>query len=406
MQVWLSDGNLLVLKGGSTVNREGFDDVWEPLDDYQAPYREPKLPPPDFVPVEHGVGVPLEPEWDEDSGLDSEKKNLARQNALEEQKEKEAFEQELLRNHPGFFFGKDVGTNLLGPNNKNQIEDRTTGLLFRGKEISSGERATSSKDDLNSRRLFLTSDDLERHITRIENFNAARHVEVARKSRENNAKRNDGDNDEFFYATASPDSYSYAYATTTPKPITAAFGAVIKTVSVSPTVSPNYVVTTHRSAYGQQEMAKKTSSRPATNLAPKWSLSQGQRSHRQKSKSAADENSNKFAYVRELKTKPQSSSWQQQQQHYPVIGIRNYGGNYFGSHNDSNDIVGEVPEDEILKKNDHERSLDGKKRKQQEQKRLNNPFKAGYVRWKHCSTVHSYAIAKSTQALLIIFFKM
>ena len=28
----------------------------------QAPYREPRLPPPDFIPEEHGVGVPLPPE--------------------------------------------------------------------------------------------------------------------------------------------------------------------------------------------------------------------------------------------------------------------------------------------------------------------------------------------------------
>ena len=32
----------------------------------QAPYREPKLPPPDFVPTEHGVGVPLPPEEEDE----------------------------------------------------------------------------------------------------------------------------------------------------------------------------------------------------------------------------------------------------------------------------------------------------------------------------------------------------
>ena len=37
--IWLSDGNLLVLKGGTTSSEDGFDDPWPPLDDYQAPYR-------------------------------------------------------------------------------------------------------------------------------------------------------------------------------------------------------------------------------------------------------------------------------------------------------------------------------------------------------------------------------
>ncbi|XP_059079170.1 uncharacterized protein LOC131877503 [Tigriopus californicus] len=71
--VWLSEGNLLVLKGGLTRDRNGYDDPWEPLDDYQAPYKEPKLPPPDFIPVEYGVGVPLpnEDEYGPDvQGLD------------------------------------------------------------------------------------------------------------------------------------------------------------------------------------------------------------------------------------------------------------------------------------------------------------------------------------------------
>ena len=61
-EVWLSDGDLLVLKGGATPNRKGFDNPWTPLDDYVAPYREPKLPPPDFIPSDTGVGVSLPPE--------------------------------------------------------------------------------------------------------------------------------------------------------------------------------------------------------------------------------------------------------------------------------------------------------------------------------------------------------
>ena len=61
-QVWLADDNLLVLKGGSTLDRSGFDDPWKPLDDFQAPYREPVLPPPDFDPdsLEIGVGVDID----------------------------------------------------------------------------------------------------------------------------------------------------------------------------------------------------------------------------------------------------------------------------------------------------------------------------------------------------------
>jgi len=61
-EVWLSDGDLLVLKGGATPNRKGYDAPWKPLDDYIAPYREPKLPPPDFIPSDTGVGVALPPE--------------------------------------------------------------------------------------------------------------------------------------------------------------------------------------------------------------------------------------------------------------------------------------------------------------------------------------------------------
>jgi len=61
-EVWLSDDSLLVLKGGSTPNRDGFDNPWRPIDDFEAPYREPVLPPPDFDPdtLDIGVGVPIE----------------------------------------------------------------------------------------------------------------------------------------------------------------------------------------------------------------------------------------------------------------------------------------------------------------------------------------------------------
>ena len=58
----MSDDSLLVLKGGSTPNRDGFDNPWRPIDDFEAPYREPVLPPPDFDPdtLDIGVGVPIE----------------------------------------------------------------------------------------------------------------------------------------------------------------------------------------------------------------------------------------------------------------------------------------------------------------------------------------------------------
>ena len=61
-QVWLADNSLLVLKGGGTPDWESFDNPWQPIDDFQAPYRQPVLPPPDFDPdtLDIGVGVPIE----------------------------------------------------------------------------------------------------------------------------------------------------------------------------------------------------------------------------------------------------------------------------------------------------------------------------------------------------------
>lgn len=58
-EVWLSEGKLLVLKGGSTPDRDGFDNPWKPIDSYEAPYREPVLPPPDFDPDSIEVRVAL-----------------------------------------------------------------------------------------------------------------------------------------------------------------------------------------------------------------------------------------------------------------------------------------------------------------------------------------------------------
>ena len=56
-------------RNGDTISgqrRKWIDDPWEPLDDYEAPFREPILPPPDFIPNDTGVGVPLPPEEDAD----------------------------------------------------------------------------------------------------------------------------------------------------------------------------------------------------------------------------------------------------------------------------------------------------------------------------------------------------
>lgn len=51
--VWLSDGSLLVLRGGTTESKEDFDDPWPPLDDYEAPYREPLLAPSNLLDAAH-----------------------------------------------------------------------------------------------------------------------------------------------------------------------------------------------------------------------------------------------------------------------------------------------------------------------------------------------------------------
>lgn len=56
-EIWLSEDHLLVLKGGS-LNNEDRDEPWKPIDDYQAPLRQvkipenPKIPPPFLVQLE------------------------------------------------------------------------------------------------------------------------------------------------------------------------------------------------------------------------------------------------------------------------------------------------------------------------------------------------------------------
>lgn len=53
-EIWLSEDHLLVLKGG-TLNNEARDEPWKPIDDYEAPLRQvkipenPKIPPPFLV---------------------------------------------------------------------------------------------------------------------------------------------------------------------------------------------------------------------------------------------------------------------------------------------------------------------------------------------------------------------
>ncbi|XP_031627145.1 uncharacterized protein LOC116343298 [Contarinia nasturtii] len=56
-EIWLSEDHLLVLKGGS-LNTETREEPWKPIDDYQAPLRQvkipdnPKVPPPFLVQLE------------------------------------------------------------------------------------------------------------------------------------------------------------------------------------------------------------------------------------------------------------------------------------------------------------------------------------------------------------------
>lgn len=52
-EIWLSEDHLLVLKGGS-MNTEGNDEPWKPIDNYEAPMRQVKIPknpaiPPPFL---------------------------------------------------------------------------------------------------------------------------------------------------------------------------------------------------------------------------------------------------------------------------------------------------------------------------------------------------------------------
>lgn len=62
-EIWLSEDHLLVLKGG-TLNNEARDEPWKPIDDYEAPLRQvkipdnPKIPPPFLVQLEENA--PLE----------------------------------------------------------------------------------------------------------------------------------------------------------------------------------------------------------------------------------------------------------------------------------------------------------------------------------------------------------
>lgn len=56
-EIWLAEDHLLVLKGGS-LNSDSKDEPWKPIDDYEAPLRQvkipdnPEIPPPFLVQLE------------------------------------------------------------------------------------------------------------------------------------------------------------------------------------------------------------------------------------------------------------------------------------------------------------------------------------------------------------------
>ncbi len=92
---------------------------------YTFQIREPKLPPPDFVPTERGVGVPIVPYWaDQEEDEDEEEykeeighngiDNFIQDDDEEEEEEEEEdrldrleFERDFRRDHPSLFFAAD-----------------------------------------------------------------------------------------------------------------------------------------------------------------------------------------------------------------------------------------------------------------------------------------------------------
>ena len=194
-EVWLSEGNLLVLKGGSSNDRGGFVDPWEPLDDFQAPYREPKLPPPDFIPTENGVGVPLPPEDevedDPRTGIDFFRSKELKQQIEEEEKEKEE---------------------------ERKVKEE---LTFK-QNIIPDEEATPER-----LRNFVFPEffNEEKYINEMENFHSIRHAQYLASKLANAARLKPSkvippptSKPTYFVTTTTPESYSYAYISTTPAP--------------------------------------------------------------------------------------------------------------------------------------------------------------------------------------------
>lgn len=172
-EVWLSEGNLLVLKGGMTNDKE--NEHWEPLDDYQAPYREPKLPPPDFVPDENGVGVPLPVE--------------------DEHVEEDDYEDE----------------NEYEDNNESEDEYN-----------NDDDNSIASPPTLFQDFAFPDHFDEEQFISEMENFHAVRHALFNKQHSPSvvtvTPPPNFSTQSNYFVTTSSPDSFSYAYFTSTESP--------------------------------------------------------------------------------------------------------------------------------------------------------------------------------------------
>jgi len=111
----MSSGDMLVLRGGLTDDKGTSGLVWPMLDDYQAPYREPKLPPPDFVPREFGVGVPLVPYWadkeEEEEEEEEEDEDLGNEVDVDgpvvlkedEDGDRKEFEHQVIKENPLYF---------------------------------------------------------------------------------------------------------------------------------------------------------------------------------------------------------------------------------------------------------------------------------------------------------------
>lgn len=202
-EIWLSEGNLLVLKGGGSSNdRSSFVNPWEPLDDFQAPYREPKLPPPDFIPTENGVGVPLPPEDEQEDNPRTGINFFLSEEKKKEEKEKEKVKEEL-----------KFKQNFI-PDDDDDSEETVGGSL---------------PPETLRNFVFPEFFNEEQYINEMENFHSIRHAQyLAAKLQEANgavlkkpskmivppptAKPS------YFVSSTTPESFSYAYVSTTSAP--------------------------------------------------------------------------------------------------------------------------------------------------------------------------------------------